>query len=205
MSEIAGEPMESLLRRASAGDPGATARLLDGYRSRLKQMVRCRMDSRLVQRFDPSDVVQETLLAASAKMPQYLRAQPVPFYPWLRRLAWERLIDLQRQHLGAQRRSVAREQPPCGELSDESMDELAASICPQSVGPLSALVRQERLDHMRDALSQLDEQQREVLVLRYLEGLRLHEVADVMGTSVASTKMRHMRAIRRLRELLQSP
>ena len=60
-------------------------------------------------------------------------------------------------------------------------------------------------DYMREALALLDEQQREVLVLRYLEGLRLNEVAEVMGTSVASTKMRHMRAIRRLREILHSP
>ena len=58
---------------------------------------------------------------------------------------------------------------------------------------------------MREALLQLDEQQREVLVLRYLEGLRLNEVAEVMGTSIAATKMRHMRAIRRLREILESP
>jgi RNA polymerase sigma-70 factor, ECF subfamily len=85
------------------------------------------------------------------------------------------------------------------------MDELAKSICPKSAGPLTTLVRQERLQHMREALSQLDEQQREVLILRYVEGLRLQDVAEVMGTSVASTKMRHLRAIRRLRELLQSP
>jgi RNA polymerase sigma-70 factor (ECF subfamily) len=112
---------------------------------------------------------------------------------------------LQRQHLGAQRRSVSREQPPPGVLSDDSMDELARSIVPKSSGPLTVLVRQERLRQMREALLQLDEQQREVLVLRYLEGLRLHEVAEVMEMSIAATKMRHMRAIRRLREILESP
>ena len=138
MSQIAGDQTESLLIRAAAGDARATARLLEGYRARLRRMVRCRMDSRLVQRFDPSDVVQEALLAASVKLPEYLREQPVPFYPWLRRLAWERLVDLQRQHLGAQRRSVAREQPPQCELSDESVDALARSIAPESAGPLTA-------------------------------------------------------------------
>ena len=167
-------------------------------------MVKCRMDSRLVQRFDPSDVVQETLLAASLKLPEYLREQPVAFYPWLRRIAWERMVDLQRQHLGAQRRSVAREEPQPGEFSDNSLDELAKSLAPEAAGPLTVLVREERLAHMREALSRLDEQQREVLVLRYLEGLRLPEVAEVMGTTIASTKMRHMRAIRRLREILKS-
>lgn len=204
MREKAEDPTESLLLRAAAGDQRATAGLLENYRPRLRRMVRCRMNPRLSQRFDPSDVVQEALLAASQKLHAYLRERPVPFYPWLRRLAWERLIDLQRQHMGAQQRSVAREEPPPYALSEESMDELARSVVARSAGPLTVLVRQERLRQMHQALVSLDEQDREVLVLRYLEGLRLQEVAEVMGTSVAATKMRHMRAIRRLRAALES-
>jgi RNA polymerase sigma-70 factor (ECF subfamily) len=114
------------------------------------------------------------------------------------------LVDLQRQHLGALRRSVVREEPLQAEFSDQSLDVLAKTIAPETSGPLSVMVRQERLAQMRSALALLEEQQREVLVLRYLEGLPLQEVAEVMGTTVASTKMRHMRAIRRLREILQT-
>ncbi len=204
MDDIVEDETQSLLVKAATGDQKATTSLLENYRLRLKRMVQARMDSRLSPRFDPSDVVQETLLAATAKLPDYLRERPVPFYRWLRRLAWERLVDLQRQHLGTQRRSVKREQPPFGELSDESMDCLAMSIAPRDLGPLSELVHQERLQRVRQALGQLEEQDQEVLVLRYLEGLSLEAVAEVMGTSVAATKMRHMRAIRRLRDLLPS-
>jgi RNA polymerase sigma-70 factor (ECF subfamily) len=204
MDEIVEDETRTLLAKAANGDQKATASLLENYRLRLKRMVQARMDNRLTQRFDPSDVVQDALLTASAKLPDYLRERPVPFYPWLRRLAWERLVDLQRQHIGTQRRSVSREQPPYGELSNESMDRLAISIAPRDMGPLSELVRQERLQRVRQALSQLGEQDQEVLVLRYLEGLSLEVVAEVMGTSVAAIKMRHMRAIRRLRDLLPS-
>jgi RNA polymerase sigma-70 factor, ECF subfamily len=195
---------ESLLIRAATGDARAVTRLLENYRVRLRRMVRCRMDARLVQRFDPSDVVQEALLAASIKLPEYLRDRPVPFYPWLRRLAWERLLDLQRQHLGSQRRSVAREEGPRGELSEESVDSLARSLVARSAGPLSILIREERQRRIREALVHLEESQREVLVLRYLEGLRLQEVADVLGTTLAAVKMRHLRAIRQLRDVIQS-
>lgn len=205
MNESAIDLTESLLARTGAGDVGAMAELFNMYRARLRQMVRYRMDDRLVQRFDPSDVIQEALIAAAIRMPAYLRDRPVSFYPWLRRLTWERLVDLQREHLDAERRTVTREEPPRGELSGESLDELARSLAQKTnSGPLSAMLKQERMARLREALQRLDTAQREVLLLRYLEGLRLQEVAEVMGATLGATKMRHLRAIRQLRELLTS-
>src|SRR5262245_28661520 len=102
---------EQLLDDASRGDAGARGRLLELHRERLRRMVAVRLDRRLAARLDPSDVVQETLAEAAARLDAYLRDRPLPFYPWLRRLAEERLADAYRQHLRAGRRSVAREEP----------------------------------------------------------------------------------------------
>src|SRR5215469_5432244 len=117
---------EELVERASQGDGSARQQLLWRHRDRLKGMVAVRLDRRVAARVDPSDVVQEALAEAAAKLSDYLRQRPLPFYPWLRRLAWERLVKLHRYHIHAGKRSVTREQ--VSTLPDESADELARRL-----------------------------------------------------------------------------
>ncbi|HEX4591585.1 MAG TPA: hypothetical protein VH120_16735, partial [Gemmataceae bacterium] len=86
----AGPDTDELLARSAAGDRAARDELLDRHRTRLKRMVRVRLDRRLAARVDPSDIVQEALLEASTRLDEYLRNRPMPYYPWLRQLAWVR-------------------------------------------------------------------------------------------------------------------
>src|SRR3954447_3666960 len=94
----AGADTDALLDRAARGDAEARQQLLDRHRRRLRRMVALRFDRRLAARADPSDVVQEALADAGRKLDGYLRDRPLPFYPWLRQLAWERLVKLRRRH-----------------------------------------------------------------------------------------------------------
>ena len=103
---------DHLLAAASRGDRTARGPLLERHRRRLRRMVDVRLDRRLAARVDPSDVVQEALADAARRLDKYLRDRPIPFYPWLRRLAWDRLADAYRRHLRAGQRSVVREEPP---------------------------------------------------------------------------------------------
>ena len=104
-----GAETDALLELAGRGDDQARQRLLERHRSRLKRMVAVRMDGRLAARLDPSDVVQEALADAARDLPEYVRSQTMAFYPWLRQLAWDRLVRLHRDHINTQRRSVNRE------------------------------------------------------------------------------------------------
>ena len=81
---------EVWLAKAAAGDQSARTKLLELHRARLRRMVAVRLDRRLMQRIDPSDIIQETLILADRRLDQYLREQPIPFYPWLRQLAARR-------------------------------------------------------------------------------------------------------------------
>jgi len=99
---------EALISRAAVGDRAAREDLLVRNRERLRQMIMVRMDRRLLPRLDASDVVQEVFAEAFQKMSDYLQRRPLPFYTWLRQLAWERLLKLQQRHIGAQRRSTMR-------------------------------------------------------------------------------------------------
>lgn len=109
MSESADLDVEQLLKEAGGGDRRARDRLLGLHRGRLRQMVAVRLDERLSARVDPSDVVQETLAAAAAQLSDYIRSRPLPFYPWLRQIAWNRLVELGRRHLEAASAASAME------------------------------------------------------------------------------------------------
>jgi RNA polymerase sigma-70 factor (subfamily 1) len=130
-----------LLERAGGGDVAAREKLLVHYQVRLLQMIRLRMDRRLAARVDPSDIVQETLIEAVQKLSEYLRRRPLPFYPWLRQLAWERLVDLHRRHVRTQKRSVRREERQSPPLPNSSAQELADRLVAQGSTPSARLAR----------------------------------------------------------------
>src|SRR5215813_957369 len=199
----ASEPnTEQLLEAIRRGDESARGRLLDRHRSRLRQMVTLRLDRRLATRVDPSDVVQEALAEADRRLSDYVRDRPLPFYPWLRAIAWERLAKLHRRHLHSQRRSVGREEVALPALPDESALELAGRLATAGASPSEQALRQERCQRVREALDRLPERDREVLALRYLEQLSTREVAAVLGLSEGAVKTRHTRALQKLHALL---
>ena len=183
---------DRLLAAAAAGDDAARGQLLARHRDRLVRAVARRLDRRLAARVDPSDVVQEALADADRKLPAYLRRRPLPFYPWLRRLALERLLHLHRRHVRARKRSVTREVTA------------AAPDGPAGPGPASALVRAELADRVRAALDRLAPADRAVLALRHFEQLSVRDAAARLGVSEGAVKVRHLRALRRFRDLLTS-
>jgi RNA polymerase sigma-70 factor (ECF subfamily) len=193
---------EELLRRADRGDAEARDALLRRHRDRLRKMIAWRLDRRLAPRVDPSDVAQEVLLEASRKMDRYLRERPLPFFPWLRALAGEHLTTLHRRHVRAKKRSILREEPGLLDLPDESVAELAARLATSSTSPTQRALQRELRERVRQCLARLSERDREVLVLRNLEHLSVADTAEVLGISAGAVKVRHLRALERLRALL---
>jgi RNA polymerase sigma-70 factor (ECF subfamily) len=197
-----GPDTDELLERTADGDRVARGALLQRHRKRLRRLVALRMDPRLAARLDPSDVVQEALVEADRRLDAYLRERPLPFYPWLRQLAGERLADAHRRHVGAARRSVTREEANQPGGPGSSAAALVDCLLASGLGPSEAARRQEAKDRVRAALARLAEADREVLALRYVEQLPASEVAAVLGLSEAAVKSRALRAMQRLRTLL---
>src|SRR5262249_46961294 len=130
---------EDLLRLAGEGDRTARNRLLLRHRDRLRSLVALRMDRRLAARLDPLDVVQESLAEADRRLEDYLRRTPMPFHPWLRQLALERLVDEPRRHVRSLKRSVRREEARLSFLPDESAQELADRLVARGSNPSARL------------------------------------------------------------------
>ncbi len=98
--------VEALLVRAGQGDLRARDELLARHRSR-RHLIAVRLDRRMTARVDASDIVQEALTEAAGRLSDYLSNRPLPFYPWLRHIAWQHLLKSRQRHIGAQRRSVS--------------------------------------------------------------------------------------------------
>ncbi len=192
------ESTEALLDRAGQGDRSAVGRLLDRHRDRLRRLVARKLDRGLSARVDPSDIVQEALADAGRRLPDYLDTRPMGFVTWLRRLALQRLDWCRRLHLGAGRRSVVREaHGPCG-----SAPAILDGLPGDGTSPSGHAVRGEERAWIRTAVASLPDIDREVLALRYDEGLGFAEVAARLGIGIGAAQMRHLRALERLQDAL---
>lgn len=197
---------QELMREAGRGEPAAVNELLDRHREALRHMVRARLDRRLSRRVDASDVVQDVLLEASQRLAAYLREPRLPFSLWLREMAKDRIIDLHRRHRVAIRRSLDKEQPLSpANFGDRSSLELAAQLRDPELTPAATALRNELHQRFLDALDRMEEDDREILVMRHVEQLSNTDAARILGLTPPAAGMRHLRALRRMREILGEP
>jgi RNA polymerase sigma-70 factor (ECF subfamily) len=195
--------VEESLRRVAEGDQEALADLFWRHREALRRMVSWRLDRRLNGRVDPSDVLQEVYIDASQRVRRYLAKRALPFALWLRLLTARRLLELHRQHLGAQMRDAGLEVSlENGHWPQTNLACLAARLTGNLTTPSQAVMRAEREARLAEALELMDPLDREVLVLRHFDELSNNEVAALFGLQKAAASHRYVRALERLREIL---
>lgn len=198
-----GTTTEDLLQRAKDGDASALGVLFEHYRDRLRKMVRLRLDRRVAGRLDPSDVLQDAYLDVTQRFPEYITAPAVPFYVWLRALTGQRLIDLHRRHLGAKMRDAGQEISLCtGAWPQASSASLAQQLLAGLTSPTQAAIRSEMQLRLQESLNGMDPIDREVVVLRHFEELNNLDTAAVLGIEPSAASKRYLRAIRRLKAIL---
>lgn len=195
---------DPLLTRAAAGDRSALGRLLARHERRLARMVKVRMSPRLLGRLGVSDVLQEVRVEALERFDDYVARPDMPFFLWLRFLAFQRIAALYRRHVGAQRRDVRREVrfDPAGR-STASAALMAAELTAAVTSPSMAAARHETERRLREALEELRDPDREVLCLRHFEQLSNAEVAQELGIDTSAASKRYLRALARLRDVME--
>ncbi len=198
---------QELLRRAEEGDSAAINNLMERHRDSIRQMVQMRMDRAIAGRVDASDVVQDVLWEASRRLENYIQTPNLPFHLWLRQLAKDRMVDMHRRHRGAQRRSVDRENPlQTGTDQDASGFDFGGQLPDGELTPAAANIRRELEQRFLEALSQLEEDDRDIILMRHYEHLGNGEVATALNITPAAAGMRHLRALKKLRTILgESP
>ena len=193
---------KELLNDAQGGG-AAVDRLLGEFREPLRKVIDMRLDPVLARRVDASDIVQDVLIEANQRLKDYLKSPTMPFHLWLRHLAQDRIIDTHRRHRQAQRRSIDREQAiqrPA--WTDDSSVQLVAQLVDAEKTPASAAIHAELHRRMATALDELDDDDREIILMRHHEQLPNQDVASVLGLTEAAASMRYLRALRKLRGVL---
>jgi RNA polymerase sigma-70 factor (ECF subfamily) len=165
-----------LVAAANEGEEGALEAIYLRYRAWVVATAR-----RITRdRDDALDVLQDVFLYLFRKFPGFeLRAQMKTFlYPAIRNTALEKLRK--------RRKTVAPD--------DESLERPYEAPTPAVNG--EALAR---------AVARLTEDEREVVALRFSDELSLAEIAEALGIPVGTVKSRLHKALRRLREMLETP
>ena len=185
----------ALLDAIAAGDSTALERLLRLHRPYLKRVVHMRIEPALKVRVDESDVVQEAQIVIARGINNFIRNRSTSFRIWARRKVLDQLIEQQRRHIGAEKRSLLKEQ----HIFDVSSMAIARKLL--SSTPSKILSQIELRDRVYSLIEQLGEKHREMLVLRHAEELSNSEVADLLEIDPNTARQRYGRAVRQLHQL----
>jgi RNA polymerase sigma-70 factor, ECF subfamily len=192
-----------ILQRAVQGDAEGWSDLVARYRERLQRMVAVRLDRRMQQRVNPSDIVQEAYLEAAEHLAQYLQDPQMPFFLWLRGITGNKLLELHRHHLGAQMRDAARDVAIDVSASlPTTAAGLAGVLACDATRPDEAALRKELRGRLEEALEALEPLDREVLSLRHFEQLSNGQTAEILGIDTSAASKRYVRALKRLQRVL---
>ena len=193
---------ESLLQEARTGNGATLGRLLELYRRYLTLLARTQIGHRLQGKVDAEDLVQETFLEAHASFGRFRGTSEPELVRWLRQILAANLADLLRRYLGTQGRDIRLERE-IEDAFDRSSVLLDRGLVAAQSSPSQQAVRREQAMRLADALDQLSDDYREVLILRHLEELSFPEVARRMNRSLDSVKNLWTRALARLRRTLK--
>lgn len=199
------EKTHELLDLARGGDESAAGRLFQRHRPALRRMADMRLDPKIRQRVDASDIIQDVMIEANRRLQAYLENPAMPFHLWLRQIATDRLIDTYRRHRVSKKRSVDLEQAPVVAANlDHSTIHFGPVIPDGELTPAAAAIQAEMQRTFEAAIEEMDETDREIIVMRHFEKLTNQEVAQVLELTEPAASMRYLRAVRRLRKLLSS-
>jgi RNA polymerase sigma-70 factor (ECF subfamily) len=202
MDSPAGRPFPRLddLRH---GDPAVRGVALLAYEPWLRVLARLGVNERFRAKFDPSDVVQQTLFEACRDLPRFRGGSEAELMAWLRQVLAHVLAHEVRRYAGTLGRDLGREFSLEQALA-ESSRRLGDALAAPGSSPSVQAGRHEMELRLADCLSRLPDDYREVILLRNIEGLPHEEIARRMGRNVGAVRMLWVRALSRLRRELET-
>ncbi len=188
-----------LLCRAKSGDAEAAGALMELYRGYLTILARSQIGRRLQGKADAADLVQETFLEAHKHIRRFRGESDIEFLGWLRTILAAVISNHVRRYLGTRQRDARLEQALVIEL-DNTSGVLQRGLMAADSTPSRQAVNREALFILANALEQLPDDYRQVIMLRHLEGLSFADVAERMSRTVASVQNLWVRALKRMKQ-----
>jgi RNA polymerase sigma-70 factor (ECF subfamily) len=177
---------------------------LEPYRKYLRVLAELHLDHRLRGKLDASDVVQQTMLRAYSAAGSLRNPQPEVLVAWLRRILASTLADMVK-HYERDKRDVGLERSLEIEADlDRSASGFASWLAADQTSPSRKAERNEELLRLVDALAELPETMREVVVLKHCQNWTLQQIADRIGRTVPAVASLLRRGLEELRRHLDA-
>lgn len=174
----------------------ATKSDLVRFRPYLQLLARVSWDRRLQNKFDPSDLVQQTLLQAHKGLDEFRGENDEALAAWLRQILANVLLEQQR-HFGRDKRQASRERSIEDVLSESSRR--IASFASREPSPSERIEFNERALQIAAAMENLPKDQLDVLVLHYWQGFSVPEISELLNRTEAAIGGLVHRGLRNLR------
>jgi RNA polymerase sigma-70 factor (ECF subfamily) len=171
---------------------------LDRHRTALLLWAKCQMPAWLRGKLDPADLVQQTLMEAVVGRDKLAGRTEGEVLAFARRALANNLIDAARK-FARSRTDVSPND--FGRSSVRLADWLAAD----HTSPSERADRNERFERLAAALADLPDAQRVVVEMRYLQKLKIAEIAATIGRSEGAVSQLLHRAVTALRDVLTDP
>ncbi len=197
------ELADELVEKLRAGDERALAHLFSLYQDRLLRLIDFRLDRTLHSRVDPVDILQDAYIDASQRISHFLSRESATISVWLRLVVLQRLQLVVRHHLLTDKRDVRKEMSIGRALDGQPFDNIGQALADSITSPSAAVSRTETVSMVEQMLESMSATDREVLVLRHFEQVTNDEVAEILGISVKAASNRYVRALQRLKDLIQ--
>ena len=191
--------IQEWIAAAQRGDRLALAKLLAAYHPWFRKQVESRMNAAMKARLDPDDIVQETYMDVARQIGELEDHGPGSFVNWVHAILSQRLADaLRAAH--CQARDINREVPAAMGSGSSSYMNLLDQVYADPGTPSRVVRRDEAFSALLGSLSELSEAHRQVIQLRFLEGLSVADVAAHLGKSEAAVVALTKRALEALRQ-----
>jgi RNA polymerase sigma-70 factor (ECF subfamily) len=170
---------DDIVRNAVKGDVDAFSTLYEKYLDPIFRYIYFRVNN--LQ--DAEDITGMVFIKAWEALPRY-RLNGFPFSSWLYRIAHNMVVDFHRK-----RKS----------LPIEKVDELGVD---HRTNLLAEIAEKEQLRNLINAISRLPDDQQQVIILRFVEGLSHKEIAKIMGKNDGACRMIQHRALETLAKVI---
>ena len=196
---------DDLETRVKQGDAEALAKFIDVHRDRLAGFIRSITGEHLLAVVEVDDLIQEVSSAALTGLSTAPLDQYDP-YQWLQQIARRRVVDAHRFHFDAQRRDVNRQQSINAKATgggDSTSMGLEALLSASMTSPSAAVSRDIRMMRMNEAISELNEEQKTAVRMRYADGKPTKEIAKALGKTDVAIRVLLSRSMRVLEKQLE--